>query len=87
MHDYLKAFANRHNLGKQLNATSIILESKKALPDDLTPVSYRSGVLNIEAESHSARSFYEPKKEDLRQQINQALKQDLIKNLKFRIKS
>lgn len=87
MHDYLRAFANRHNLGKQLNATSIILESKKALPNDLNPISFRSGVLNIEVESHTARSFYESKKEELKKKINELLKTDTVKNLKFRIRS
>lgn len=87
MHDYLRAFANRHNLGKQLNATSIILESKKALPEDLNPVSYRSGILNVEVESHTARSFYEAKKEELKKQINDLLKEETVKDLKFRIRS
>lgn len=78
-------FASRHNIVRQINATRILLESKKTLPADLNPVSFRSGILNVEVESQTARHFYEPKKQELLDEINKSLATDKIKEIKFRV--
>lgn len=87
MKDYLNSFATRHNLVRQLDSTSVVLESKKILPTDLSPISFRAGVLNIEVQNQTARHFYESKKEEFRKNINESLGEEKVKEIKLRIAS